>query len=173
MRLLLLLALSGFALFAHAEKPTYPAPPDLLGKSVDGAAVRLSDLRGKVVVITFWASFCEPCRKELPILANLQKVAGPERLRVVAINSYDEPQVIAKIAKALPEPAPMLVRDSNGRIARASGVRLLPHLVLVGADGQVAHTHDGYGEAMLDSILDEINALLEAQQRGAPGAAVP
>ncbi len=63
------------------------APPDALGVDKDKHEVHVSDYRGKVVVLTFWASWCGQCLKELPILESVQRKGGKDRIVVVAINS--------------------------------------------------------------------------------------
>src|SRR5436190_14754394 len=75
------------------EPPVFPVgsvPEDDLGKDINGNKVHISDYHGKVVILSFWGSWCEPCRKELPILAGLVKRVGPDHLQVLAINHRDE-----------------------------------------------------------------------------------
>ena len=74
-----LLSLAGPACAAVGVGDT---PPDNLGRSHQGEDVRVSAFHGKVVVVTFWASWCGYCRKELPVLAGLQDAAGKARLEV-------------------------------------------------------------------------------------------
>ena len=71
---------------AHAIPQVGDVPPSYLGKDQKGKKVELADLRGKVVIVTFWATWCVPCRKELPVLETIQRHAGQDRVRVVAVN---------------------------------------------------------------------------------------
>src|SRR3546814_3348808 len=64
-------------------------PPDELGIGIDGQAVRVSDFRGRVLITTFWASWCGPCVRELELLERLQRVAGRDRVVVVGVNWND------------------------------------------------------------------------------------
>src|SRR3546814_10895546 len=65
-------------------------PPDELGIGIDGQAVRVSDFRGRVLITTFWASWCGPCVRELELLERLQRVAGRDRVVVVGVNRSEE-----------------------------------------------------------------------------------
>lgn len=74
---------------AHAGAPKVgegDMPPDVLGKDETGQPISLESLRGKVVILTFWATWCPYCLKELPILENIQNLAGKDRIEVIAIN---------------------------------------------------------------------------------------
>ncbi len=145
---------------AQAQIKTGEAPPDALGKTRDGVEVRVSDHRGKVVVISFWASWCGYCLKELPALEGIQNAAGSAQLQVVAVNFKEDPAVYRRLASRLKGAQMTLTHDRSGRIGDGYGLRGLPFLVIVGRDGRVAHTHAGYGEQTLDRIIEEINDLL-------------
>ena len=72
---------------AMAQTVRGKAPPDALGVDKDKHEVHVSDYHGKVVVLTFWASWCAYCLKELPVLESVQRKGGKDRIVVVAINS--------------------------------------------------------------------------------------
>ena len=77
------------AFATHGAPPTIGAgdlPPDVFGKDESGEPISLEKHRGKVVVVTFWATWCPYCLKELPILENIQNVAGKQRVEVIAVN---------------------------------------------------------------------------------------
>ena len=84
------------ALSINAAERVRPAleigsvPENELGKDVNGNPVHVSDHLGKVVIVSFWASWCGPCRQELPLLAGVAKRVGPEHLKIIAINYKDE-----------------------------------------------------------------------------------
>lgn len=152
--------LIGAAAAAQAGVVVGEPPPDLLGKNRDGAEVRVSDHRGKVVVISFWASWCAYCLKELPALEGIQNAAGSAQLQVVAVNFKEDPALYRRLSHKLKDAQMTFTHDRSGAIGDGYGLRGLPFLVIVGRDGRVAYTHAGYGEQTLDRIIEEINDLL-------------
>ena len=119
-----------------------PAPSFAL-KDLDGHPVSLSDLEGKPVLITFWATWCVPCRDELPLIRDEYLAHRLEGLRVVAIDYGNEsPDTIRSFWTSLKlQPAPVL--DPDGQAAKAYGVNVtlstgLPVSVLVARDGTVS-----------------------------------
>ena len=138
------------------------APAIEIGHGRDGEPVQVSDYAGKVVIVSFWASWCSPCRKELPMLEALQKVADEKHLglQVVAVN-IEERDVFRKIAHKLGDMHVKLVNDRNKRSAMAYGVKGIPHMVVIGRDGHIARIHIGYGDKEIDGFLAEINELLK------------
>jgi thiol-disulfide isomerase/thioredoxin len=168
-RILVLTALA-FALAlptasAAAEKLKGPqvgdVAPELLGRALDGAQISTTDYKGKVVIVTFWATWCPPCRKELPILERVQTLAGDSELQVIAINVEDR-DVFRRAAKALKVARMKVTHDARGSISRAYGRGPIPHMVIIGRDGRVQTVKIGYSEKSLDSLAEEINKALQA-----------
>jgi thiol-disulfide isomerase/thioredoxin len=141
-------------------------PPDALGRDESGAPVKLGDYRGKVVIISFWASWCPACRKELPALGSVQKVAGVGQLQVLAVNYGENRQRYREIVRVLRpglQEAPIkLISDTQSYYGTEYGVKALPHMVLIGRDGRIAAVHEGYGESEIPLLVKEINQLLLA-----------
>ena len=134
---LALAAIQALAQAGFEAKPwpaTKPAP-QVVGFDAAGKPLLLGALRGQAVVINFWASWCEPCREEMPSLAQLAR-AHTGKLRVLAVNYKESPATVAQFAATTGLDLPTL-RDPEGALARAWGVRVFPSTVLVGADGQV------------------------------------
>lgn len=162
-RFLFSLLLSGFVISsATAQAVRGEAPPDELGIDKDKHAVRVSDYRGKVVVLTFWASWCGQCLKELPILESVQRKAGRSQVAVVAINSDKDRSDYLAMRRRMKDFTMTMTEDQRDRsIAKRYGVNGYPHLVMVDKQGLVAFTHRGYSEESLPKIVEEINTLLE------------
>lgn len=163
--LVLSLALSSLA---HAGLDVGDAPPDLLGTSQHGEPVRVSDHRGKVVVVTFWASWCGYCLKEMPILEGLQRAVGRDRMEVVAINLEEPPRTYRAIMRQLEDVGLTMTHDRDGTIADAFGVEAVPRLFMIDKAGRLAYLHTGYSEDSLPMIVEAANALLRA-----PGGILP
>lgn len=134
-------------------------PFDLVGKTIEGNEVRVSDFKGKVVIVSFWASWCGPCMKELPVLSGIQKSATTEKLQVISINYGEDRRMFKKIAEALAGTQMKLVSDSNQRTGKKYGVEGIPHMVIINAEGKVAAVHIGYGESQLPDLINEINEI--------------
>lgn len=144
--------------------------PDFLGRDIHGKSIRLADYRGKVVIVSFWASWCEPCRKELPVLEKVQRAVSPHGLQVLAVNWKEDRDVFRRITKALAEYQLTLLSDSNGRVGDTYGVNAIPHMLLIGKDGRINFINIGYGESVLDEVVDEINKALAVNFSAAPEA---
>lgn len=107
------------------------------------AAARLDSLRGKVVLVDFWASWCSPCRQSFPWLGELQQRLGPKGLAVVAVNLDKRPGAAASFLAKYPAGFPV-VFDPAGAVAEAYGVRVLPTSVLLDRAGRVLAIHPGF-----------------------------
>jgi len=154
-----------FCVAAHAHVQPGDTPPDALGTTQDGRAVTVSSLHGKVVVVSFWATWCGYCMKEMPVLANLQSLATQRGLplQVVTVNYREDRRVFVNTVRALRPRLPGLLMtwDRDGALGRPYGSdKGIPVMVMLRGDGTVAHVHVGYGEDMLDTLVGEINELL-------------
>jgi thiol-disulfide isomerase/thioredoxin len=132
-------------------------PPDDLGLDAGGHHVHVGDHRGKVVVVSFWASWCGYCRKELPVLAGLQDAAGKDRVEVIAVNTMDDRDAYLAIRRRLKDVQLTMTRDASGSVGEAYGVRTIPHLFILDREGRIADEYSGYGEDSLQEIVDAVN----------------
>jgi peroxiredoxin len=115
-------------------------PPEFKGTTADSRAVSLDSLRGKVVLLNFWASWCLECRPEMPMFERLHREFAAQGLSVVGINAREGTEAIRRYAKELHLTFP-LVPDPKGKINAAYGVIAIPTTFLVGRDGRaVART---------------------------------
>ncbi|WP_180132195.1 TlpA disulfide reductase family protein [Rhodoferax sp. BLA1] len=140
------LTLALAALFAspwvHAQNhqlATWPAHrpvPARVGTDLQGKVWRLADLRGKAVLINFWASWCAPCLAEMPSLQTLAQAYGPEKLVVLAVNFKESNAIVQRFVQRTQFELPVLL-DPTGVMANQWGARVFPTTVLVAANGQV------------------------------------
>ena len=151
--------------FAWSDTPpgVGDKPYDFLGKDLQGNEIFVSDFQGKVVVVSFWATWCTYCLKELPVLESIQKQVSAEILQVIAVNKGEKKRRVRKIDKAFKEAGVelLLTHDSGGKTAKKWGVDGIPHLVMISKTGVISKIHVGYGEKSLTTIIDEINELLK------------
>jgi thiol-disulfide isomerase/thioredoxin len=116
--------------------PAHRPVPVLVGTDLQGNAWRLVDLRGKAVLINFWASWCAPCQTEMPSLQTLAQIYGPERLVVLAVNFKESGAIVQRLVQRTNLDLPVLL-DPTGALARQWDVHVFPTTVLVAANGQV------------------------------------
>lgn len=106
-------------------------------------AARLSDLRGRLVYLDFWASWCAPCRLSFPWMTELQRQHGPRGLQVVAVN-LDVRRADADAFLARHPPGFAVAFDPRGVSAETFGARAMPSSVLIDAEGRVRGMHRGF-----------------------------
>ena len=135
-------------------------PPDYLGKSEGKTEIHLSQSNGKIRIVTFWATWCGPCLKELPVLNAVQKKGGVERIQVIAVNINESKNQFRKALRAYKEFEIEFVYDWKGKTAKKYDVEGIPHMLIIDVDGRVAFQHVGYNESAIPGIVGEINELL-------------
>jgi len=151
-----LLSPAAMAILGEGDKP-----PAVLGRDVENAVVETKAYEGKVLMVTFWASWCGPCMAELPRLEAIQKVAGKDHLQVVAVNIEDKER-FRRLARALQSLNIRVAHDSMDG-GKNFGVKGIPHCAIIGRDGKIMKVHRGYSEDSLDSIIAEVNQALQAK----------
>lgn len=167
--LLAMLALPAWAGESQSRPEVGEIPPQQLGRQFGGDKIDLGQYRGKVIIVTFWASWCGPCRQELPVLAHFRKVVGSDALEVIAIN-YKEPRDdFQSVVRANRGKFEMVyVHDSGGSVSGQYGVKALPNMFIIDRDGKIAARHMGYSAESLPGFVQEIIALLPEEIRNRP-----
>jgi thiol-disulfide isomerase/thioredoxin len=129
--------------------------------ALDGSKVKLSDLKGSVVVIDFWASWCVPCKKELPALDALARRYADEKKPVVilAINIDKERANAEKLLASTKVGAVKILLDPDGKVAGAYDVPTMPSSFVIDAKGIVRNVHAGFVPGDEKKIAEEIEAL--------------
>ena len=135
-----------------------PTPPLAL-RDLDGRPHDLTDYRGKVVVVNFWATWCQPCREELPSLERLRDAMRGRRFEVLTVNVAEgEPRVKGFLAE-VPLRLPVLL-DRNGDAQRAWRVRGLPATFLLDPQGAIRYWYLGELDWAQPDILRTVDTLL-------------
>jgi peroxiredoxin len=151
---------AGAAQAAPALTPWGGGPaPALALRDLEGRAHSLGAYRGKVVLINFWATWCEPCRLEMPSIQRLRERLGDKGFAVLAVN-VDEPD--ARVRQFLKQTGLDLtvVMDPNKTVTRNWGVRYLPVTFIVGPDGRVRYRVVGDLDWDSDTVVGVISQLL-------------
>ncbi len=142
--------------------------PDFTLVSLEGKSMRLSDLRGKAVLLNFWATWCGPCKIETPWLVELQNQYGPEGLQVVGVEAGDDDKEdIAKFAKEMGINYPLLIGKEAVSDAYG-GIPAMPETFFIGRDGKIVDKILGLrGKA---EIEDAIKKALNTEPATNPAA---
>jgi thiol-disulfide isomerase/thioredoxin len=152
------LALVAASAFAQALKPwTGGAPAPLELSDAEGTAHRLADYRGKVVLVNFWATWCVPCREEMPSIEALRQAMEGKPFVVLAVNVGEGARVARAFAQKLTLGFPLLL-DRDTRTAKAWNARVLPASYLIGPDGTIRYSYLGE----LDWSSADVRARVEA-----------
>jgi peroxiredoxin len=142
--------------------------PDFTLQSLEGKTIRLSDFRGQAVLLNFWATWCQPCKIEMPWFVELEKQYGPEGLQVLGVAMDDaSPADIGKFAKDLGVNYPVLIgKEAVGDAY--GGVQFLPATFYIGRDGKVVDKV--FGLKGRGEIEDDIKRALA---EGVPATGAP
>jgi len=179
-RLLIGVLLCGWSVLAGAQqlRPwTGGAMPVLALPDLAGRAQALEDYRGKVVLVNFWATWCEPCRAEMPSIGKLRASLAGQPFEVLAVNVGEPESRIRRFMEQVPMAFPVLL-DRDNAAAKAWRARVLPVSFLVGADGRVRYLVIGEYDWTQDAVRKAIFALMppgmpSTQPRAALSASFP
>jgi len=139
------------------------AAPGFNLKDVNGNEVTLNSLKGKVVFLTFWATWCPSCKEELPDLNTLQRKYSAKEFTVLSICIESSDSIVANYLKKHPVIFPVLV-DKEGAAAESYRFSGLPASFLIGKDGLIRYKHSGYDKGSFTLIEREITGLLNIQK---------
>lgn len=153
---LMLAALAPLPAIAQAAIGAAAPSFDLPGT---GAPVRLADLRGRVVLVDFWASWCAPCKQSFPWMNEMQAKYGSKGLQVVAIN-VDSKRADADRFLATTPVQFAVAFDPAGNTPKAYAIRGMPSSFIVGTDGKVLYAHTGFRDSDKDDLEEKIRQAL-------------
>lgn len=163
-RVTVLLALTVLSLAGTGAAAALPAigvkAPDFASKSDSGRNVRLSELRGQVVVINFWASWCNPCRQELPLLNKIYTQYRNAGFMLLAVNVDDNRRDAEAMLKRMNLRFPTLF-DGDKNVAKLYGVDMMPATLVIDRDGRVRYVHRGYYDGYERKYEQQVRELLK------------
>ena len=154
------LVISIFAASSLASSGLEGQPaPDFALKSSTGDNLRLSEYRGDVVMINFWATWCGPCRQEMPLLDELYTRYQRVGFNLLGVNIDDDSRRAMQMIEELGVNLPVLC-DARKEVSKLDSVEAMPVTVIVDREGRVRHVHNGYKPGYEDKYLDQIRSLL-------------
>ena len=148
---------------AHAEQtltaiPAGTSAPDFVLQDTEGRTHRLSDYRGKPVIINFWTTWCPPCREEIPSMNRAWHLLEEDGIALLAINMGEDEDTIFIFSADYPADFPMLM-DREGKVIAEWPVKGLPTTYVVAPDGTLAYRAIGSREWDDEALLDAVRAL--------------
>ncbi|TPW17803.1 MAG: alkyl hydroperoxide reductase/thiol specific antioxidant/Mal allergen [Halothiobacillaceae bacterium] len=128
-----------------------PAQQDLVGRllpevaltSLTGEVLSTDHFRGKVVVLNIWATWCAPCRRELPSLSRLAELLDDEKFAVLGVSIDDDPLLVREYLQDKAIGLPVYMADGGASILQALGAVALPYTFVVAGDGRVVNSYAG------------------------------
>jgi peroxiredoxin len=167
--LLICLAAAYFFLFDKAERPQAPPvdqlqagsmAPDFTLKDLKGNSVTLSQLRGKVVFLNFWATWCPPCRAEMPAMERLNEVYGSQDFVMLAVNIEEDVEAVKAFLKENPHSFSVLL-DLEANAQNLYGVYRFPETFLIDKKGKIVERYLGAWDWSGVDFLKKINDLMK------------
>jgi peroxiredoxin len=149
-----------------SQYPHGMKPPEFNGQTVEGPMMSLASLRGRVVLLNFWASWCRDCRSEMPRFEQLHRDFAAQGLTILGVNLREGTRTIRRYADELDLTFP-LVLDPKGKITASYGVIGLPTTFLIGRDGRPVALAIGprhWGAAPARAIIQTLLAEPEVQK---------
>lgn len=143
-----------------ATSGTVDMAPDFALKGSTGQNLRLSEFRGQVVMINFWASWCGPCRQEMPHLEALYQRYESLGFTLLGVNVEKDRRDADEMLSGMKVSFPILF-DSNNEVSKLYDVIAMPSTVLVDRDGKIRHIHHGYKSGYEDEYQSQIRSLIK------------
>ena len=159
-RSLLGLVLLAAARAASATVAPRTQAPDFTLRQIDGPNLRLGEQRGRVVMVNFWATWCGPCRVELPHLSRLHEKYRASGFVLLGVNIDEDPNAAKALAGKLGLKFPVLL-DTDRRVVGAYDLNAMPATVLIDKDGRVRHLYRGYREGVEATYEQQVRELLK------------
>jgi peroxiredoxin len=139
---------------------TQTAAPDFTLRTMNGPNVRLAEQRGRVVMVNFWATWCGPCRQEMPQLDRLYQKYRASGFVLLGVNVDDDARKAGEVAAKLGVTFPVLL-DTDKAVSKLYDLSTMPSTVLIDRDGKVRYLHRGYLAGYEDNYDKQIRELLK------------
>jgi thiol-disulfide isomerase/thioredoxin len=134
--------------------------PDFTLKSTQGDNLRLSEHRGEVILLNFWASWCGPCRQEMPLLNSINDRYSKLGFSVIGVNVDKDSALASKLLKDIPVGFPVLL-DNLSMVSATYDVSAMPTTVLIDRDGNMRYIHKGYKPGLEMTYEQQIKELIK------------
>ena len=132
--------------------------PDFTLKSATGENVRLSELKGRIVMLNFWATWCGPCAEEIPHLNELHQSMDPYDFELLGINLDEDHSKAVHLAKKLNVNFPVLF-DVDKDVSRSFDIKAMPTTIIIDRSGKIRHVNKGFKKGYIEKYHRQIQAL--------------
>lgn len=154
------LALAAVTPAAAATPATNSAAPDFTLRGADGRNVRLDELRGQVVLVNFWATWCGPCREEMPRLETLYEKYRKSGFVLLGVNVDDDPRIALATAAKLNVSFPVLL-DTDKKVSKLYDLNTMPSTIVIDRDGKMRFLTRGFHAGTERDYEQQIRGLLK------------
>ena len=165
MRRILAVAVLTLAVLLGAPSEAWAAGeqmPDFTLRDMNNKEVKFSDYKGKVVLVNFWATWCQPCMVEMKHLQKMHKELGGENFTVLSISADDarSASMVKPIIKRNGYTFPVLLDKQTKVVSQLNPSKTLPYTLIVDKEGRIAATHMGYNPGDEVKLKEEVEALI-------------
>lgn len=157
------LTTAGSACLLGSARAALPAgnAPDFTLRTTAGANLRLQEQRGQVVMVNFWATWCGPCKIEMPHLNRIYEKYRASGFQLLGVNIDDDPRNAVATASKLGVSFPVLL-DGDKRVSKLYDLSTMPTTLIIDRDGRLRHLHRGYREGYELTYDQQVRDLLKA-----------
>ena len=138
--------------------PDRPPAPAFDLKDAQGQPHRLADYLGKPVILNFWATWCPPCREEMPSMQRAHEALSADGVAVIAVSVGDEAEAIGEFLEETPVDFPLLM-DLDSKVAQRYPLKGLPTTYVIDPQGRLAYRAEGERDWDAPKLLDQVRAL--------------
>ncbi|MBI3562782.1 MAG: TlpA family protein disulfide reductase [Gammaproteobacteria bacterium] len=155
-----LLVMLGILTWNVQAAPAGQPAPDFALPNIDGKNIRLKELRGQVVLINYWASWCGPCRQEMPLLNDIYKKYNKLGFVILGVNVEQDSNKAKGYLRDVPVSFPILY-DMQNQLSKLYNINAMPTTVIVDRSGMIRYVHEGYKPGYEETYKKQIKELVK------------